>query len=377
MKKVLIFILCILICPVLVSAIGIGPPRQTIEFQAGLEKELIFFVVNTEQLDLSVSMYSKGELAEFITIENNQFNLKPGEKKDVAVKLKLPFKIDTPGKNLIKIGALASPKSSKDATVAAKAGVESQLYIDVPYEGKYLTASLNANNAKVGENINFAINLKNNGLENIDSVSGIIKIYDSESDKVSSVNVVSKSVNAGESEKLEASWNTKNVKPGSYKAIADIDFDGNKKSIEASFNVGDVLIEIIDLKNNDFKPGDIAKFTITVQSKWNKKIYNAFSLIEVYDMQGNLQGETESKKIDIGAWERKDIEAFWDSTGAVSGDYKVKVVLNYEGKTSEKNFNITVKEKSSYGLIILSIIVVMLMIVVAWFKWEKSRKKKR
>lgn len=377
MKKLFSFLLCILICPILVSAIGIGPPRLVIDFEPEMTEELNFFVVNTEQAPITVNMYVKGELAEYLKVEKQTFDLNPGERKDVKATLSLPEKIETPGQNLIKVGALSSPKGAKDATVAAKAGVESQIYINVPYEGKYLTASLSAEDVKLGEDVEFILNARNNGLEDISSVSAVIEVFDSDEKQVRRLNSLSESVAAGETKNIKTSWNTEDINPGKYKAIADVNFDGEHKDTEASFNVGDVLIEIIDLETNKFKPGDIARFIVTIESKWNEKIYDAYAGIEIYDINGNLKGQAESKEINIEPWSQKELEIFWDSTSIIPGNYDVKVKLYYEGKSSEKSFDIDITKTGSSWSIIIIIAIVAVAGYVAWLVWGRKRSKKK
>ena len=358
-------------------AIGIGPPRITIDFEPNLEEDITYFVVNTEQAPLDIEMYVKGELKEYVAIDETSFRLDPGKSKTIKAHLSLPVKIDTPGSNALRIGALASPVTRGGGTVAAKAGVESQLNINVPYEGKYLAASMSAEDVKVGETAKFTINVKNSGLEDIEKISAIVTVSDSSNNQAGRINSEEYPLPAGESLDIVVEWNTGDAKPGAYKAVADINYDGEKKQVEANFNIGDVLIEIIDLKANQFKAGDIAKFSLEVQSKWNKLIKNVYAEIEIYDLNDNLVGTASSKEHDINAWEKKILDVFWDSKGAEIGQYKLKAVLHYQGKTSEKEFQIEIKKGVNLWMIILIMAVILLIAYMVRSKWIKKSKEKK
>jgi hypothetical protein len=379
MKKsylIIIYIALILNLILFVNAIGIGPPRIRIDFEPGLEKDIEYFIVNTENTDINVEMYVKGELKDYVALDKTSFKLNAAERKTVIAHLALPQTVDKPGTNDIRIGALASSANGKAATVAAKAGVESQLLIEVPYEGKYLSADIIIEDVKVGEIADITIKISNLGKEDISTISAVIDIYDSENNKIDTVSTDKKELKAGETKELKAQWDTKDVKPGTYTAIALIDYDGNKKEARTTFNVGDVLIEIISLAANDFSPGEIAKFTIEVESKWNELIKDVFAEIEIYDENQNLIGSAESNKLNIHAWSKEQIDIFWDSTGIASGKYKVKSVLYYQDKTSEKSFDIEVKKKGNIWIIVLVAAVILLAVYLMWYKWRKSKKKK-
>ena len=379
MKKFYLFIIyCMLILSsaVLVNAIGIGPPRIRLDFEPGLNQDIEYYIVNTENIPINVEIYAKGDLKEHVSFDEMSFRLNSAGTRTIIAHLTLPEKIDKPGANIIKIGALASPVSAKAATVAAKAGVESQLYIEVPYEGKYLSADIVVEDVKVGETAELIIKISNLGKEDISSISAAIDIYDIEDNKITTVQTDKKELKAGENSELKAQWDTGNAKPGTYKVSALIDYDGNKKQLETSFNVGDVLIEIVDLKTKAFSPGEIAKFSLEVESKWNKQITNVYAILDIYDTDLNLVGSAESKKIDIPAWGKEQIDVFWDSAGITPGKYKVKAILHYKGKITERSFDIEVKKKTNTWVMVLAGAVISLILYLAWSKWGKRKPKK-
>ena len=150
---------------------------------------------------------------------------------------------------------------------------------------------------------------------------------------------------------------------------------GNEKEVTASFNVGDVLIEIINLETNKFSPGEIAKFTLEVESKWNKQIDDVYAVIEVFDLDGNSMGSAESKKISVSEWGKEKIDIFWDSTGITPGMYEVKAILYYADKTSEKTFDIEVKKKGYVKIIV--VVGAVILLIMYLIRARHSRRKRK
>ena len=364
MKKLLLIIFLFLFIQE-VYAIGIGPPRITIDFQPNLEQDISYIVINNLDIAVNVQLYVKGDLNYSVILDQTSFELKPNELKEFTVHLKLPPSIDTPGTHEIRIGALETPATMAEGTVGAKAGVESQLRIIVPYEGKYITADIEATDAGIGETVYFTVSISNIGKEDINNIQAVIDIYEQDN-KIAAVKTDSTSIKAGESAELKAEWIAQ-AEAGLYKTVANIDYDGNEKTVETEFKIGELLIEILSIKTNKFKKGDIAKFTIEVQSKWNKEIKDVYGEIIIDDSI-----TIESKPVTIAPMSKSELELFWDTKDISKTSYQAKAIVYYENKTTERAFEITVQKSTNYFWIIILLIIAAA--VYSWYKWKKRKK---
>jgi len=359
------------------SAIGIGPPRLEIDFTPNLEQDIEYVILNNIKNAVNVGIYVKGDLSQYITLDTASVILSPGERTIITAFLRLPEKIDIPGIHDIRIGALSSPLGAAAGTVGAKAGVESQLAIFVPYEGKYLAAEIKATSVEIGETADFTIYLSNKGLEDINNIASYIDIYlaDQTDQLTATVSTESKSLKAEEEDELHATWSTTGAAAGKYKAIATITYDSEVKEVQTTFTVGKALVEISNITVSKFSKGEIAKITVKAKSHWNKQIKDIYATIDIFDKENKLIKTLESSHADIDALSEKELDLFFDTKDISAGEYNAKATLHYLDQKTEKEFIITVKKKATALIILLIIIIVAVLAYVLW-RWKRYGKQK-
>jgi len=358
----IIFFFLVLDC---VSAIGIGPPRVNLDFTPGLSQNFEYIAFNNLAESVKVDMYVKGDLSQYITLDKESAVLPPGGRTTFIASVRLPQQIDIPGMHEIKIGAVSSSLSAQQGTVGAKAAVESQLNIFVPYQGKYLIASLEATSVESGEKANFTIKISNKGLENISNVNASIDIY-LKDQLIATVYTENKNMNANNDDYLHASWLTAGAASGTYKAIAKINYDGNSKEIQTDFNVGSALAEITDINVSKFSKGEIAKITVKAKSFWNKPIDNVYAAVDFSDKDDKVIETIKSSPESINPMSEKNLTLFWDTKEIESGEYKAKAILHYLDKTAEKSFSVSVKKENNLLIMLPIGAVIALLIYILW-----------
>ena len=264
--------------PIGAYAIGISPSRVIIDFEPGYEETIEYFVLNQGDAVLNAVIYASGDLSEHITLSRNSVTVQPGQKEYFSVTLKLPEEL-SPGRHDNRIGAReAGPAGG--GTVAALAAVESQLWIDAPYPGKYIEASLDAANAAVNEIAEFTLTITNKGSEDLSRVSATIDIYNKgTNEKVGSIGAGETSIISGESAELKASW--RGTQTGAYKAVATVSYDGSTKTVEDDFKIGDLLVNIVDIRSDDIPAGSIGKISIDIDSLWNEDIEDVYAQVVI------------------------------------------------------------------------------------------------
>ena len=129
-----------------VSSIGITPGRNTINFEPGLSKEVSFSIVNTENKDMSVVFFVRGDLNKSITLSKAYAEFSASESsKSFSYNIRLPDKIDKPGLYETEIVALEMPKNlaEQGTFVGATVAIVTQLHVYVPYPNKYIEGQMN------------------------------------------------------------------------------------------------------------------------------------------------------------------------------------------------------------------------------------------
>jgi hypothetical protein len=347
-------------------AIGIAPPRVVIDFEPGLEREIPFVVLNNLDAPVGVQLYVKGELGSLVTLDTESVSLGPQETREFTALLRLPSRIDTPGMNEIRVGALETQANAGTGTVGAKAGVESQIRIMVPYEGKFLVASLEATDAKAGEEVVFTVRISNPGKEDIAKVSAMIDVY-SGTEKAASVSTGSTGLAAGSEGQLTAEWVSGEA--GVHMAEAVISYDGETRKAEATFNVGELLVEILGVSTNEFFQGDIARILIDIQSSWNEPIEDVYAEVTIGS------AVLESKPITLEPMSEDQLEVFWDTGGIQEGEYQGNAVVHYRGETAGKQFTVTVRQRGMVDMWVIMIVIVLALVIAAvyisLFRWKR------
>jgi hypothetical protein len=394
MDKKLLFAIAFLLLIANAAAFGITPTRTTIQFTPGLEQNISFSVVNSEAKNLELIIYSTGELNQSVLLNENHIKINANEQsKGINYKLKLPSFL-TPGLHVVDVNILEIPeKNSEDESiVGAVVGIIAEVYVYVPYPGKYAEAELSVEDYGDGRSKLFVIPVINRGKLDLINVRANIDIYNALGEKVDSINSASIPISSGKKEELVSKWNA-SVNPGKYLAKVALIADEQTINLEKEFNVGESLLELQQINVNNFKLGQIAKFEMLVENKWSDTIKDAYTETKIFDNSGQVMADFSSVKYDIPALSKQSIISFWDSAGAKTGTYDATLYLKYGEKSSQKNvklkvsndkvevvgFGFIISEKklteNTKQLITILIVVVALLIIVnlSWFIFLRKK----
>jgi len=124
-----------------VFALGITPGRTTLDYEAGLEKEIELSIINNEHKPMEVALFSimQDDLNGSLTLFKDHLKFLPSEdRKTLRYKIKLPDRM-SPGLHIGEIVAAEIPQTVEGETsIGATVAVVSQIYIYVPYPGKLI-----------------------------------------------------------------------------------------------------------------------------------------------------------------------------------------------------------------------------------------------
>ncbi len=343
MDKKVFLILILMIIP-MVSGFGVTPGRNTIDFSQGM-KQISFKIVNSENQDLNLEISVKGDLKDYVSFSEDIIRLNANEKeKIITYNVNLPSVL-SPGLHSadIVVSQLDSGVEGGRASLGVIIAVTSQLYVHVPYPGKYVDAELNV--FGTDEKKKFVVAIVNRGSENINNAKAEISIFDNGNNLIDKISTNSLGIVAQEKQELIASWDVK-VEKGNYFAKAVIDYDGEQILVEGGFSVGD---EVLDLKRifvEDFRLGEIAKFNMIVENKWNEMISGAYAEMRVFDEEFKEIDSFKSATYDISPGVQTTMIYHWDTKGISTGLYDANVILYYSGKKTQQDLKLDVKQNS-------------------------------
>ncbi|HII16767.1 TPA: hypothetical protein HA361_02535 [Candidatus Woesearchaeota archaeon] len=355
-------------------AVSITPSKIDIQFEPGYSKEFIFRTWGAEH----IAIYKKGDLAEYVTL--NQTSVEG--KGDILVSIALPEKLDAPGKHTILIGAVET--GADQGIISAAAAIQTPIYVMVPYEGYYIEASLSTADASDNESIPFEIHVRNIGTEDIKRLAASLAISAlQESSESVRRETQAAELPAGESIDFHVELPAGALGPGSYRAVADIGYDAYSLTRKQEFRVGELSVELLDYPKMLYN-GTINKVELVVASRWNGPIEHAYAEIDIGGSAPLIQN-ARTPPFSLKPWETKSIEAFIDTSSVPVGTYAMAITLYYAGKETLVRDTISIIEKqekagillSPLNLALIAAVILLIIIDAVWMVARRGQPKKK
>jgi hypothetical protein len=382
--------------------LGIGPVNVEIDFQPNLVSQNTVYVVNSGDYSIPIKMSVEGELADYVKLNTYDFILGPKSTPSgifyVDFTVSLPEKVEKPGTYKIWIFATENPEQTNTAGIGAKLRMGMPIFVYVPYPGKYVEFiprenSVKIDNPNVNQTITFSIDAINRGNETIGDAKVIFSIYDPDDKSVTTFTTEGKPMPPSEKVTFTEDWLANNVRPGRYKLVTRMVYDGYRVEQTKEFLIGSPTAKIINLFYSPIVEGTIGKITADVGSEWNSRIPGMSILLEI--RKGDFYTGVRSETFDLNPWQEVNITMFWDTskiagglTAAVAGatisegpgEYSGNATVYYLNGTHSVPFSLTVIPKgfqftTENVLIILAVVLAIIFAVSALFYKRRSKKK--
>ncbi|VVB78288.1 Uncharacterised protein [uncultured archaeon] len=367
-----------------------------IDYENGLEKEIEFYVFNTEHQNMKVLLTVQGDLNNSVALYDSLVDFLPSdESKKFKYKFKMPEIGNEPGLHQAQIIALEIPNISPGGNYASSSSkTVGELKVHVPYPGKYIDADLNILDAEQNGTAKLVVYAVNRGKSDISAVKARIDIYTLLNEKISSIETDSKSIDPSKTAELSADWKI-NSAAGDYIAKITLTYDGETREFEKRFAVGAKNLTIEGILVNNFQLGGIAKLQILVDNKWNQELKGVYANLIVYDTNGQVMADTKSSSDNIPALAKKELIAYWDTGKVEEGEYNTKLTINYEDRTVTKDLVFRVSQTSLdvFGIgyvirpkimqggtittVLLVLVIILVLVNLSWFTWWMRNKIKK
>jgi hypothetical protein len=345
--RLALFLLFALILSSAAMALGVAPSRQYVEYTPGQTISGQLTIINNEGNEFRAGVYGDGEFADIVKLPNSLI-LVPKEQQTVTVpyEITLPESM-RPGEQVINIVIRQFPVESEGGTVVtAQMAVIAEIIVRVPYPGKYAEAKMFISDAdKTDRPVTFTTMVYNFGTDDIKDASVQVGIFGPTWEQVGESRSAHVPIKSKQETRIDALWEP-NVSKGSYVAVATVRYDDKTLKIEKAFDLGAFTIDVSDISVKKFTLGDVAKFDITLFNSWNSEIKDIYVEMIVEDKLGNKMTEFKTTTVDIPAQAEKTVEAYWYTEGVTSDTYKVKLLVHYAGKVTEKDYDFQVGQDS-------------------------------
>ncbi len=352
-------ILLFLLSTPLIQAIGVTPSSESINFKPNLNTEFYFtFFPTNDNNDSTITL--SGDLANYASIDKEEIS----GKSTVNVKISLPQSLPS-GVHFVNVRK--KKKSISETGISASSGITAPIRIFVPYEGRYIEASLEMPSLNTNEEGTIKINVKNIGSEAIQSLYAKILILNNE-EIVKTLETEKTILPVEASKTLTSKFSTYSLKEGEYKAKATIFFDSQEETIEKEFTIGDLIVSITNY-TSILTEHKINKFYITLESKWNNRIEEVFTGIAISQDSNQLLNTITSTTY-LEPRGIKQLETFLDLTDISAGEYDIEFILNYAGRQSTAKGKLDVTKKGiefSPTLIAAITVIIILILLILWY----------
>jgi hypothetical protein len=362
------------------SALSVVPASISMNFVSGFEQTFDYQIFGAKP-DKIYSLYLKGDLAEYATLNKNELK---GD-GTFKVTLSLPNSLEKPGKNILHVGVKESVDDELGGDMIGTA-VEIIVLVSVyvPYPGKYVEISFSSEDVNLGEPLDFKLEAINRGKENV-TISPRIEIFSNQTqEKIETLYLEDRNLETTQKISLHKTMDTSKYISGRYNSKAVVEYGGNSPSIsESFFRIGDLLINLKNYTNLVILDGKIQKFNIELESEWNDKIDGVYANV-IFSNQTSEILSFKTSSSELNPWEVRTITGYFDTNNFEEGKYNANITLFYYGKdvgkSSSKVVEVEFIKKSSSTLMIilisLSVAVVIIGVFVVFLLKGKKRRKK-
>jgi hypothetical protein len=354
--KVAMFVLILIFLTSGVFAVsGVSPGSYELDFEPLLEQEFVFKFIFDD--GIKTQLYVEGALGNYVTLDKEE--LVGGG--DVVVKLSLPSEVETPGSNLIRIGARQA--SEEKGGVGFVANVRGIIKINVPYPGKYVELDLKVPSANAGELVNISLDAASLGKEDVE-ISPLIQIFQ-DGDKIETIELGKAKITSSDSKSFSTILDTTNYLPGDYNVTALAEYEkGVFARDDDPFRLGELMVKILDYPI-EFREDKIERFEIEVESLWNNQIEDLYA--EVGVIGSDVSFITTS--VGLRPWRKINLVGFLDTSDIDSEEFQVEIVLHYGGKTTSEVFSAKLILNYDYVPWLFSVVVLIIVGFLAWRIW--------
>jgi len=236
MRKIIIWIIVLLLLLQQVLAVGLSPAEKSLQYNPGFQNDLTYYVVNNEHKDLDVAIDVSGQLANFVKISTKTIHVTASEElHPFIVSINVPPTL-SPGDNFAKIG-MSEIVAQGNTGLMAKVHVTSKLTVKVPYpngtsvETPLAVTPIPATSSEplklisfqkyfLQDQINeFSIDIQNTQNYTLSPVLASITIGG-----VGTIKSPPYSIEPNQETSIISFWDTKNVSKGRYTAFLSVSY---------------------------------------------------------------------------------------------------------------------------------------------------------
>ena len=121
-----------------------------------------------------------------------------------------------------------------------------------------------------------------------------------------------------------------------------IHYGNNVKTITRDFTVSGEKIVSEYISSDDFNLGQIVPVNIGVKNNWNSEVKGVYAEVNVLTKSGDKVQSFKSGPEDIASRNDGELNAYWDTSKLVVGEYDLNVLLHFGSETTQETYHATI-----------------------------------
>ncbi|MDK2849364.1 MAG: hypothetical protein PWP03_655 [Candidatus Woesearchaeota archaeon] len=328
-----------------VYSLGITPSEQFFEYVPGSVEKARITVINTLPYPIEVELSATDVLSNEVSFpEGTKISVGANQKASAPITVTLPEENTVYGKVCAIVWARRVPP--KSSTISATEKVGAKFCTEIPYPGKYLELQVSPKSVNVGSPTTIVlIKYSSKGKEIINSIVSTVSILDKNGTLLKQYQTKEvKNLFTGAEETVALEVDTSDLLGGEYIVKVDTNYDGNLISKNATLTIGYPDIEIKDYSKN-IAVNFADEFTISLKNKYLENFKYVYAEIIIQTPDGK-ELTYSTAPITLNANSYGTIKTVIPTQNLNIGEYPVKIILHFDGKTKEINGKVLVTEKT-------------------------------
>ncbi len=326
-------------------SLGISPSEQIFEYIPGKTEKSSITIQNTLGFEINVELTTSDTLGNSVTFpEGNMVKVPAASKVSVPITLTLPEEDTVYGKVCAIVWAKRLPKSSSGISATERVGAK--FCTEIPYPGKYLELQVSPRSINVGTpSTTVLLTYTSKGKEIINSIKSTVYLLNKNGSIIRQypVNEV-KDLFTGAQETVTVNIETGDLIGGDYIIKAVTRYDEKTITKNATLVVGYPDIDINSYTKN-IAVNFADEFSINLKNKYLDDFKVVYAEIIIYTPDGK-ELTYSTAPITLNAGSSGSLKTVVPTKNLDVGEYPVKIILHFDGKTKEVDGEILVTEKT-------------------------------
>ncbi len=359
-----------------VGAFSLSPGSHNFVYdeRVGLDEEFAFILSSRSSEDMDIEVSLRGELVDYLEINEDDMFLEDGGSLTVPMRLTLPEGLDKVGANDVIISFRRMvPSEDEGGMMAVTYSLGARVRVNFAYPGEFISISkLEPVHVNQGEDTVVDWEIEALGVNTTFAESNLV-ITDFDGGVVFEESFSSVALERHEVRSYSTQIPSSDFNPGSYDVYLESVSGDNEYNSSAVLRIGEEDVELISFSPKNFTQGELGEFSFVIGNLWNDDFDNVYAVFEVEDVSMT------TRSMPLPAFGSTEFdEQFINLRDLDEGYYNGSLSVFFGDNVKSFDVEILIKDESDNNfvtwVIIISVVlgIVILLLVLLFFHVNKK-----